>query len=386
MALHPGYQAVKKQRQTRNTAIARGPLTGHNQAMSTPGRSVGPGMRTPEIWVAGYPGPYGGADTELDHQIDLWLNHGVRVNLVPAWEPDAASRAALAARGAVTHAYRDDIFAGKLVVSYCNGAFLRRLPRIYEAGPPRCVIWANCMTWTFPHELECHRQGLISLFIFQSEYQRLWLVPELRAVRPVQELEGYRPYFSMRRWSPGPGALGPGRSGYYGIGRVSRDDAAKYPADLWETFSRVRAPLPVKSFVLGWGPRALGKCGMPEDRHDLDWMLWAPTAVPAQQFFGQVHTLMHQTGGSRENWPRVAFEAWASGVAVLAECDYAWPELIEDGETGILCRTSEDFAQHASELAFDEARRKRITLSAMRRLLAEHCDGRGSFAPWQSVL
>ena len=36
-----------------------------------------------EIWVAGYPSLYGGADTELDHNIDLWRRFGVEVNLVP---------------------------------------------------------------------------------------------------------------------------------------------------------------------------------------------------------------------------------------------------------------------------------------------------------------
>jgi hypothetical protein len=273
------------------------------------------------------------------------------------------------------------------VVSYCNGAFLERLPAIAEAGRPRCVIWVNCMTWAFPHEIECHRLGLIDLFAFQSNYQRLWLLPELRAVRPVAELEGYRPFFSVQRWSPrGWRTSPPSRSGYYGIGRVSRDDGAKYPADLWATFSRVRAPRGVKSFVLGWGPNARRKCGLPGEHPELDWLVWAPSAVPAQQFFAKIHTLIHQTGGSRENWPRAAFEAWASGTAVLAECDYAWPELIDDGVTGLLCNSSAEFAHYATELAFDEARRRRITEAARRQLLGEHCDPQRSFVAWATVL
>jgi len=28
--------------------------------------------KTHELWVVGYPGLFGGADTELDHNIDLW--------------------------------------------------------------------------------------------------------------------------------------------------------------------------------------------------------------------------------------------------------------------------------------------------------------------------
>jgi glycosyltransferase involved in cell wall biosynthesis len=96
--------------------------------------------------------------------------------------------------------------------------------------------------------------------------------------------------------------------------------------------------------------------------------------------------MMHQTGGFRENWPHVTFEAWASRVAIVAESRYGWPELIDDGETGILCRTSAEFADYATELAFDEQRRKRITIAALQRLKKEHCNSRRSFAVWDAVL
>lgn len=345
------------------------------------------GPRSKEIWVAGYPGSYGGASTELDHQIDLWLSQDVTVNLVPDSEPNQAVRADVTARGAITHKYRPDIFAGKVLVSFCNSTFLKRLPDIFNAGKPRLVVWVNCMTWTLPHEVECHRMGLIDFFVFQSNYQRLWLLPELRTVRPVQELEGYRPFFSMRRWPDRPQfSRPPSQAGYYGVGRISRDDAAKYPTDLWATVRRVRALHPIKFFVLGWGPNAIRKCGQLQEPDKLDCTLWPPRAVSAQHFFSMIHTMMHQTGNFRENWPHVTFEAWASQVAIIAECDYGWPELIDDGETGILCKTSREFADYATELAFDEKMRKRITMTALRRHKEEHCNELRSFAAWDSIL
>jgi glycosyltransferase involved in cell wall biosynthesis len=344
--------------------------------------------RRREIWVGGYPSYYGGADTELDHQISLWLANGVEVHLVPNADPDPAMRADVTARGAITHAYRPDIFAGKLVVSYCNGPFLDQLPAICDAGRPRTVVWLNCMTSTFAPEIECHRRGLIDLFAFQSRYQRSKLLPPLEAVRPATELPGYRPFFDMDRWSKGLPATGapPDACGYYGIGRISRDDQGKYPADLWRTFCRVTAPRPIKCFVLGWGENARQKCGHPQEHRGLDCTVWAPGEVPAPELYRRLHTMMHQTGGSRENWPRVAFEAWASGVAVLAERDYAWPELIADGETGILCSSSDEFASRASELAFDEQRRQSIARAARARLEADHCDAARSFAAWSGLL
>ncbi|MGA2451735.1 MAG: glycosyltransferase [Polyangiaceae bacterium] len=294
----------------------------------------------------------------------------------------------ITARGAVTHAYRPDIFAGKLVVSYCNVPFLERLPSICAVGRPRTLVWLNCMTWTSAPEIECHKLGLIDLFGFQSRYQRSMLLPHLQTVRPVKELEGYRPFFDLERWSkglPAP-ASAPDECGYYGLGRVSRDDGSKYPADLWPTFRRVTAPRPVKCFVLGWGYNARRKCGPPQAHRDLDWMVWGPGAVPAHELYRRVHTLMHQTGGSRENWPRIAFEAWASGVALLAERDYAWPELVADGDTGILCGSSEEFARRASELAFDESKRRGIVQAARAHLLSEHCNAGRSLAAWGDLL
>ena len=272
-------------------------------------------------------------------------------------------------------------------MSFCNPVFLAKLGEISAAGRPRCVVWANCMTWTFPEELECHRRGLIDLFVFQSRYQRLWLLPELAAVRPVEELSDYQPFFNVARWSLGlrPCAA-PADVGYYGIGRISRDDEAKYPEDLWRTFSRVLSPFPVKCFVLGWGPNAERKCGNPQDYRRLDWMLWGPAVIPARGLLSRVHTLVHQTGGSRENLPRVALEAWASGVAILAEHDYGWPELIEDGESGILCESSDEFAYRASELAFDEAKRRRLVRSGLERLQSLYSSSRRCFAAWNRIL
>jgi len=42
--------------------------------------------------------------------------------------------------------------------------------------------------------------------------------------------------------------------------------------------------------------------------------------------------------------------------------------MVEDGETGILCRSSDEFAYRPSELAFDDARRGRIVRTASVRL------------------
>jgi len=87
-----------------------------------------------ELWVAGYPSLFGGADTELDHNIDLWRQSGVEVHLVPMFGCDPAMRRLCDLRGCITHEYSRDVFKDKFVVSFCNGEFLRLLPEIIQAA------------------------------------------------------------------------------------------------------------------------------------------------------------------------------------------------------------------------------------------------------------
>ena len=102
-----------------------------------------------ELWVAGYPSFVGGADTELDHMIDVWRHYDVPVHLVPMFGCDERMRELCDKRGCHTHEYHDGIFKDQLVISYCNGEFLKKLPQIMDAGRPAKVLWANCIDMAF---------------------------------------------------------------------------------------------------------------------------------------------------------------------------------------------------------------------------------------------
>jgi glycosyltransferase involved in cell wall biosynthesis len=341
-----------------------------------------------EIWVSGFPSAYGGADTELDHLIDLWRAYRVDVHLVPNHAPDANHLSDVMARGCLVHAYHPGIFADRVVVSFCNGEFLERLPAIVAAGRPACVVWANCMTWNFPREIEAHQAGLIDVFVFQSEYQRSMIAPALEAIRPIRDLTDYRPFFNthnaMQRLKFS--YREPAKDGYFGLGRVSRDDANKYPPDMWKIFAQVVSPLPTKTFILGFGPNAIERCGSRPPCEWLDWMTWSPSAIEPADLYRRIHVLIHKTGGSRENWPRTVLESMATGVAVIAEADWALPQMIENEVTGFLCRSSEEMSFRASQLAFDEPLRHQMVHVAYASFLQEHANPERSFAAWHTLL
>jgi glycosyltransferase involved in cell wall biosynthesis len=77
-----------------------------------------------------------------------------------------------------------------------------------------------------------------------------------------------------------------------------------------------------------------------------------------------LHAIIHKTGGSRESYCRIVPEAYGNGVPIIVEDDYAFPDLIIDGVTGFRCKTSDEMSYRASELAFDEQKRKKMIYAA----------------------
>jgi glycosyltransferase involved in cell wall biosynthesis len=339
-------------------------------------------MANRELWVAGFPGYCGGANTELDHNIDLWRRFGVDVHLVPMGDRDPVAEQSVLARGCRIHEYCDNIFAGKMVVSFCNDIFLKKLPLIMQHGRPAKVIWFNCMTWLFEPEKEAHAKGWIDLFGYISDYQQKMLVPQLEAIRPVNAFR-CTPYFNAERierryreWD-----------GSYRMGRISRDDQAKYPADMWRIFDRVLLPpgLKKKVYVLGYGPNALVKTGKAPVDGSFDLLVWNSNAIPAAQFYNGIDTMIHKTGGSRESYSRVLLEAYAHGVVPIVERDFAFPELVVHGETGYMASSSDEMSFIASMLAHDPAEHRRVAENG-RKHLEQLINPEKCWAGWKQVL
>lgn len=336
------------------------------------------------IWVAGAPSFYGGADTELDHNIELWRRFDVEVHIVPMFGLDPKMRQHCIDRGCAVHEYRADIFKDKVVVSYCNGEFLRLLPEIVEKGKPAQVIWGNCMTWTFDHELRAHKNKWIDKFIFVSNFQKGMLKPLLEVHNPVDELEGYRPYFSPTNISQQLQFVYRTPQEWFALGRISRDDANKFSDDMWNIFYKVCTPRNKKVFILGYGPNAHHKTKTAPI--GLDWQTWQPNEIPVKQMYSILHAIIHKTGGSRESYCRIVPEAMMAGVPLIVENDYAFPELIDDGVTGYLCKSSDEMSFRASELAFDEEKRKKMIYTAHDYLVNDIASPSKCWMAWERLL
>ena len=342
-------------------------------------------MKNNEIWVAGYPSFCGGADTELLHNIDLWRMNDVQVYLVPTGAPDVVMKKDMDRIGCRTVPYTPNIFKDKIVVSFCNGDFLKNLPQIVEQGKPKAVVWFNCMTRTFPDEIKAHNNGWITRHGFVSNYQKTHLKTLLSETAPVAEFEGYKPFFNLENKSQQiefkyrPETL----RQFFALGRISRDDYNKFSDDMWTIFYKVCTPKHKKVFILGYGTNAQQRCGSPPD--GLDWQTWSPHAVPVREVYKILHCIIHKTGGSRESYCRIVPEAYAYGVPMIVERDYAFPDLIVNGVTGYMCKSSDEMSFRASELAFDEEKRKKMIFAAHDYLVNEIASKDKCWAPWDRL-
>ncbi len=322
---------------------------------------------TSRVFLLGYPGAMGGANTEALHLLKLWHRFGWEVHLIPTWSCDKQQEDRLTALGFHTHHAQKEFLhevpnlAGSVVVGMCNPHFVNSLHQLHKLGCK--TVWLNCMTFLFPHERQVYSEtGLPDAFVFQSQFQQ-------------KELERYLVHYG---YNPSQGNLihgafdldsedfacrprphTPGEE--FVIGKLSRPDADKWPSNFWTTLEPV-----LNRRVLAMGCRAdtYLKIGSAPDWGEC----FAPMALSVPEFLGRCHALFTANGGARENWPRVGLEAMAAGVPIVAPDAWGWREMIEHGVSGFLVSDPGDYVNYFNLLQNREDTRQDIISQARQRL------------------
>ena len=277
------------------------------------------------VHVIGYPSTVGGANTELWHTVKLWRRAGINVTLHPTGStPDAEQwRPTLDAIGCETVQFRESEFsAGEIVVGFCNRTFRTNAKVLRATGCK--LIYVPCMVAPFPEERP--ESPLADRYVFQSQFQRDRYLPLIGI--PLEHSVLIRGAFDPSEFQRNPLPHAPDTS--FIVGKLCRayncDGAAapeKYPADLWKQYARI--PYPIHARVMGWGPEIEAKCGPPPA-----WAEVLPQgAETTQQFLESIHCLVPGVGCCLENWPRIALEADAVGVPIIAEKRGGWTEILE---------------------------------------------------------
>jgi hypothetical protein len=335
------------------------------------------------LFVVGFPGEVGGANTECWHTVRLWRQFGIGVTLIPTWEPTDAWQAKLEGIGCRTvrttpHGLRNvPGLAGSVIVSFCNSQFLRHAERFRELG---CrIVWVGCMTWLFSDERRHYRRhGPFDRYVFQSAYQQSELQPQLAkfGVRPEQ-CHRIRGAFFGDEFPFQPRPHEP--KAPFVIGRLSRAAADKYSATTWSVYRRI--PHAIRARVMAWSRQVERKLGQPPE-----WAECLPVrSETPQQFLRKLHCLLQVNGGAAENWPRSGLEAMASGVPIVAQNRWGWKEMIRHGRTGYLADSDDELAFYAARLAYDEDHRLELIHRAEQSLRDELAAPEKIRAGWRAL-
>lgn len=332
------------------------------------------------LFVYGFPGLYGGAGTELHHQIIAWLSMGMEVHLIPT--NDGYRREPLylemIERGVHVHAPNDwsVVERGDPVLGFCNAEFLAHL-EVIHARTSR-TVFVNCMTWLFEKEKEAMSRGLIGMFLYQNEEVRQKNMPVLRALNddPKIEFLTFCPYFHNEVFP----FIETRSSEWFGCGRISRQDADKFSRHTLHVYEYFVSPRWKNGLFLGFNDKSEAKIGKP-----YDWIRTArdQTEVSQQDFYKHCEIILQPTD-TTENWPRIGFEAMASGSVLIVDNRGGWRLMVEHGKTGWLCDDPRDFVYYASKMAYEPHLRDDMAAAAQERgLLLGGLEA--SVASWEMV-
>lgn len=321
------------------------------------------------IFLVGYPGKMGGANTEALHTIRLWKAAGMEVNLIPTWNCDPADENALANEGFITHHTTPDKIrevpnlSDSLTVGMCNVHYMNIMGALKEIGCK--IIWVNCMTFLFHHERQAFSKwGCPDAMLYQSAHQR-------RALEHGMKSYGYDPTtghlihgafdpndFPYRYLSrPNP------ETDEFVVGKLARPDADKWPANLWSIYEKIDHPHR-RAKIMGVRNETWLKIGsLPE------WAeAFAPMQLSSADFLSRIHVCVAPNGGAGENWSRIGLECMASGVPLIVPNEWGWPEMVIHGETGFLAKDDNELSYYATLLAKDEPLRQRMAEAARKHL------------------
>ena len=331
------------------------------------------------LFILGFPGLYGGAGTELHHQILLWTKAfpDMEFRIIPTMEnyENEPLYDKMLEIGVKIEKRMDlsSITMGDALINFCSRTFWEALPFIYEKT--HRIAWVNCMTYLFDAEKEMSHRNMVSHYLYQRDEVRDDHANQLHDLGARGKFITFIPYFDSSDTQ-----FSIKEQQFTHIGRISRQDADKFSAKTLHIYEYITSPKLKRGHFLGWGERAKEKIGEPHQ--------WIKTyrdhrVLSVTDFYNIVDFIVQPTD-TLENLPRIGFEAMYSGKPLVVDNRGGWKHLIEHEKSGFLCNNEREFIYWGTRLAFEPDLRKRIAENALRKA-KELSSYDKSMESWSSV-
>lgn len=333
-----------------------------------------------KLFILGFPSEYGGAGSELRHQIHLWVKAfpEIKLCIIPTQQghENEPLREEMIQLGVEIHPEPLDfsiLAPDDAIINFCSKEFLENLETITSFT--KRTIFVNCMTWLFPLEKRTARHNWIQFYLYQRPQIRDEHAIQLRHRGAAGQFIHFHPYFSQEGWE-----FSCQEQEKYHLGRISRQDADKFSKDTLHIYEYITSPRWKQGHFLGFDARSQQKIGKPYD--------WISTyadqrSMPVKDFYKQVDVIVQPTD-TTENLPRIGFEAMFSGCPLVVDDRGGWQYMIRHGVDGFLCKTPQEFIYWGTRLAFEFDLRMQIAENAYERA-KELASFEVSAASWKHV-
>lgn len=321
-----------------------------------------------KLFVLGFPSEYGGANTELWHQIILWskaFENELEVHIIPTGPNPQNEKLfeQVTDLGVIVHERpREYGYIGPddAIINFCSGEFLEDLPKIHQKT--KRIMWVNCMTWLFPKEMKIAREGIIRHFLYQRDEVRADHEFKLKEQHDCPDdcnFQTFLPYFYEEGYE-----FTLEEHEKTNIGRISRQDPDKFDKKTLHIYEYITSPKFKAGHFLGFGDKIIKKIGVPfswiKTYHD-------QTELPIRDFYRLVDFIVQPTN-TMENLPRIGFEAMHTGTPLIVDNRGGWKHLIEHGKSGFLCDDYKEFIYWGTRLAFEDNLRHDVAHAAKERV------------------
>lgn len=326
-----------------------------------------------KIHVWGYLHQEGGAGPEAGHVVELLRFRGYEVTCVVPEAPPVGEkrRKYFDSIGVGIEIYRPGILTGKALWCWCQDEVFGYLAS--GGDKPSMFAYWPCMNWLTEAELVGLAQMPETAVLCQTEFQGEKISEILSKYSIGAKTRVCGTYFNIvSPWNRF--RAHPKDRSRFDVIRIGRDDPMKYPENMWEIAYRYASPVPKGFHLVGWGPEGEARVGDPrKDGHPffgkVSGRIIGHTHDPllVSDMLSASHaTFMYYPW--QENCPRVALEAMASGSVVVGSKSGGMPEVILDGETGLLCENDEQVVHRLGLLAFDYDARETLAQAALAHL------------------
>ncbi|MCS1407719.1 MAG: hypothetical protein M2R45_00879 [Verrucomicrobia subdivision 3 bacterium] len=330
------------------------------------------------LFLFGVPGKVGGAATKISALLRL-LREDYRITVVlpkVQWMKDRYIRRlagelgfACILRKSLPARTEGDALAICELDFFTSGT----AERVKRAGLR--LFWSNEMMWAFKGEREAVRKGWIDKVLFASEFQAREFA-ELYAGVPQAVTGNYI--------SPDEFRFKERRNAAFTIGRLSRPDPVKFPAD-FPVFYEELGIGDARFRVMAWDAQLRKIYSW--HRFDARWDLLAMEKEGTEKFLHSLDLFVYPLGHRfLESWGRSTVEAMLTGAIPVVPRGHQFHKLLVSGESGFLCGAFSEYFDCVRELHANYPLRRRMAERCRRHAVEALCRAESHREVWLSAL